>query len=85
MSQKKVDAYKVKKANREKIMKREKMILRLEKLAALAVCLIAVCWIGYSVRDKVTEGQEKEKKETVLDTSALDDYITGLSADETEG
>ncbi len=47
--------------------------------------MIAVCWIGYSVRDKVTEGQEKEKKETVLDTSALDDYITGLSADETEG
>lgn len=84
MSQKKVDAYKEKKANREKIMKKEKMILRLEKLAALAVCVIAVCWIGYSVQDKVTEGQEEEKKETVLDTSALDDYLSGLSADEAE-
>ena len=49
MSQKKVDAYKAEKANREKIMKREKLILNLEKLAALVVCIVAVCWIGYSV------------------------------------
>lgn len=55
MSQKKVDAYKAEKANREKIMKREKLILNLEKLAALVVCIVAVCWIGYSVYGKVTE------------------------------
>ena len=30
MSQKKVDAYKAEKANREKIMKKEKRVLRLE-------------------------------------------------------
>ena len=35
MSQKKVDAYKAEKANREKIMKKEKLILTIEKLAAL--------------------------------------------------
>ena len=35
MSQKKVDAYKAEKANREKIMKKEKRVLRLEKLIPL--------------------------------------------------
>ena len=55
MSQKKVDAYKAEKANREKIMKKEKLILTIEKLAALVACMVAVCWIGYSVYGKVTE------------------------------
>lgn len=81
MSQKKVDAYKAEKANREKIMKKEKLILNLEKLAALAACIVAVCWIGYSVYGKVTEGQVTETTETVMDTSALDSYLNGLSAD----
>ena len=49
MSQKKVDAYKAEKANREKIMKKKRAILNLEKLAALVVCIVAVCWIGYCV------------------------------------
>ena len=43
MSQKKVDAYKAEKANREKIMKKEKLILTIEKLAALVACMVAVC------------------------------------------
>lgn len=81
MSQKKVDAYKAEKANREKIMKKEKLILTLEKLAALVLCIVAVCWIGYSVYGKVTEGQEDVKAETVMDTSALDSYLNGLSSD----
>lgn len=78
MSQKKVDAYKAEKANREKIMKKEKLILTIEKLAALVLCIVAVCWIGYSVYGKVTEGQEDVKTETVMDTSALDSYLNGL-------
>ena len=81
MSQKKVDAYKAEKANREKIMKKEKLILTIEKLAALVACMVAVCWIGYSVYGKVTEGQETVTTETVMDTSALDSYLNGLSAD----
>lgn len=81
MSQKKVDAYKQQKANREKIMKKEKLVLRLEKLAALVVCLAAVCWIGYSAYDKATAGQEDVRVETVMDTSALDNYISSLSQD----
>ena len=81
MSQKKVDAYKAEKANREKIMKKEKLILTIEKLAALVAYMVAVCWIGYSVYGKVTEGQETVTTETVMDTSALDSYLNGLSAD----
>ena len=81
MSQKKVDAYKAEKANREKIMKKEKLCLTIAKLAALVGCMVAVCWIGYSVYGKVTEGQETVTTETVMDTSALDSYLNGLSAD----
>ena len=72
MSQKKVDAYKAEKANREKIMKKEKLILTIEKLAAFVACM---------VYGKVTEGQETVTTETVMDTSALDSYLNGLSAD----
>ena len=71
MSQKKVDAYKAEKANRDKIMKKEKLVLTLEKLAALVLCIVAVCWIGYSVYGKVTAGQENVTQETVMDTSVL--------------
>lgn len=79
MSQKKVDAYKVQKANRDKIIKREKRILMLEKLVGIVVCLAAVAWIGFSVYGKVTESQEDIVQETVIDTSALDDYQANLS------
>lgn len=40
MSQKKVDAYKAEKANREKIMKREKLILILRSLQHLLYVLL---------------------------------------------
>ena len=84
MSQKKVDAYKAQKANREKIMKKEKLVLRLEKLAALVVCIVAAVWVGYSVYGKVTEGQEDVQVETVMDTSALDSYLNGISTTDAE-
>ena len=79
MSQKKVDAYKAQKANREKIMKKEKAVLRLEKLAAAVVCVVAVCWLGYSVYDKIVSVQDTVVTETVMDVSALDNYLTDLS------
>lgn len=79
MSQKKVDAYKQEKANRDKLMKKEKRILFLEKLAALVVCFAAICWVGYSVYDKAVGQQEEVKTETVMDTSALDNYVSSLT------
>jgi DNA-directed RNA polymerase beta subunit len=84
MSQKKVDAYKEQKANRAKIIKKEKRMLRLEKLAGILVCIAAVCWVGYSVQDKVISSQEVVETETVIDTSALDEYLQSISADDAE-
>nr|WP_294525120.1 hypothetical protein [uncultured Blautia sp.] len=81
MSQKKVDAYKAEKANRDKIMKKERRVLRLEKLIALAFCIVAVVWIGYSVYSKVNEGKEEVVVNTEMDTSALDDYLSGVTTD----
>ena len=48
MSQKKVDAYKAEKANREKIMKKEKLSLPIETQSARGACTVAVCWSVYS-------------------------------------
>ena len=45
MSQQKVDRYKKQKNNREKIQRREKWELRLEKLAIAVVCIAMVGWI----------------------------------------
>jgi hypothetical protein len=43
-----------------------------------------VVWIGYSVYDKVTDTGEEETivTETVIDTTALDNYVSGLSSAE---
>lgn len=85
MSQKKVDAYKEQKANRQKILKREKIILRLEKIGALVICILAVCWVGYSVHDKVTAVDDTgEQIVTEMDTSALDNYLAEISAEDAE-
>lgn len=84
MSQKKVDAYKKEKANREKLIKKEKRILMLEKLAGIAVCAAAVCWIGFSVYDKGQEDKETVVQETEIDTAALDEYLSSLTADAAE-
>jgi hypothetical protein len=86
MSQKKVDAYKEKKANREKILKREKRMLLLEKFIGVLICIVAVCWVGFSVYQKVADTQTATTtvQETSIDTNALDDYLSSLSADEAE-
>lgn len=86
MSQKKVDAYKKEKANREKNIKKEKRILALEKLAGILICAAAVCWIGYSVYNKVQNNDNKETvvQETVMDTVAMDDYLASLTTEVSE-
>ncbi|MBR2258691.1 MAG: hypothetical protein IJ899_15445 [Blautia sp.] len=81
MSQKKVDAYKQEKANREKIMKKEKAILRLEKCIAAVICAAVICWVGFSIYDKTVSEPVEEKQDTQIDTTALDDYLNGLNAE----
>lgn len=77
MSQAKVDQYKKDKANRQKIIKKQKMMHRLEMVAITLVCVLVVGWIGYSVYDKVSSNQEKET--IVFDAGAIQDYLSGLS------
>ena len=87
MSQQKVDRYKKQKNDREKIQRREKWELRMEKLAIAVVCIAMVGWIGYSAYDLVTRedpNAEQEVVTTEMDVTALTDYLSGLSQTDTE-
>lgn len=84
MSQKKVDEYKKQKANREKIMKKEKRMLLLEKTAAVLVIVAIIGWLGYSVYGQVQKSEETKVTETVMDASAIDEYMLGLDSDTAE-
>ena len=67
MSQQKVDRYKKQKNDREKIQRREKWELRLEKLAIAVVCIAMVGWIGYSAYDLVTREDPNAEQEDGCD------------------
>lgn len=79
MSQKKVDEYKKNKVNRDKIAKKEKRMLFLEKTVGIVVCLLAVAWIGYSAYGKITENQETQTTQTEMDVSAINNYTSELA------
>lgn len=84
MSQKKVDAYKERKANHEKINKREKRILMLEKLAVAAVCLAIVGWLGFSAYHKIADASEADTTNIELNTAGIDDYLNQLNSSTAE-
>ena len=87
MSQEKVDKYKKEKANREKLQKREKRTLFLEKLAIGAVAIVMVGWIGYSAYGVLTREDPNEEKTVVtteMDTTAISDYLKGLEEETAE-
>lgn len=86
MSQKKVDAYKQKKINKGKATGRERVNDILEIAAWVFLCVAIVAWIGYSAYAKMTASAEKVVVNTAMDTTALDNYLSGLSAasDDTE-
>ena len=75
MSQKKVNQYKERKANRSKEQKKELFYDWLEKVVGVLVCVALVAWIGYSVYEKVEQKHDAVVTETTMDTSALDEYI----------
>ena len=80
MSQKKVDAYKARKGLHNKTDRKEKVLFGLEMFAWAFICVVIVAWIGYSAYVKVTGA-----KENVMDTTALDNYISNLSTDASDG
>ena len=84
MSQKKVDAYKSKKLHRGKVDKKEKVLFTLEMFAWAFICVVIIAWIGYSAYVKVTGTTENVVQNTVMDTSALDNYMSSLTTDSTD-
>ena len=87
MSQKKVDRYKKEKNNREKLQKKERRILNLEKVVVTVICIAVVGWIGYSAYDLVTRedpNAEQEVVTTEMDVTAISDYLNSLSQTEAE-
>ena len=87
MSQKKVDRYKKEKNNREKLQKRERRILNLEKVVVTVICIAVVGWIGYSAYDLVTRedpNAEQEVVTTEMDVTAISDYLYSLSQTDAE-
>ena len=81
MSQKKVDNYRAGKYGRSKAVRKEKIIDKLEILAWIAICVAMVGWIGFSAYAKIEAKEASTVTETVMDTSAIDNYVSGLSSD----
>ena len=81
MSQKKVDNYRAGKYGRSKASRKERIIDKLEILAWIAICVAMVGWIGFSAYAKIEAQEASTVTETVMDTSAIDNYVSGLSSD----
>ncbi len=81
MSQAKVDRYKEQKANRQKIMKKEKRERMLWKVGSYAVLLVLVAWIGVSAYNRF---HVETRKFYEADTTAVDTYLNGLTVEEAD-
>lgn len=83
MSQQKVDRYKQEKANRKKIMKREKMQRTITAVCSSIVCIAVVGWLGYSAYGYFAKQETTDPVQTEVDLSAISDYMSGLSTEAT--
>lgn len=83
MSQEKVDKYKKEKANRQAIMRREKLRTRIGLAAATVVTVGLIGWFGFAVYQNsvATAAANKEVETITLDTSDVDTYVSDLSAE----
>lgn len=78
MSQEKVDRYKKEKVNRDKTMKKEKMVRRIEYgLTGLVLCAMVV-WCGFSIYQKAVEGKASETTVYEVNTEAMDTYAQNV-------
>lgn len=84
MSQEKVDRYKREKANRKQIMKREKMQRTITAVCGSVACIAVIGWLGYSAFGYFTKQETKEPVQTEVDLSAINDYMSGLYAEDTD-
>lgn len=77
MSQEKVDRYKQEKANRKKIMKKEKAANVARKCVVGLAALLLVGWVGYSAYGTYKSNKPKESVE--IDYTALTEFSNNLS------
>ena len=77
MSQEKVDRYKKEKANRKKIMRREKLMSIVRKAVLTVAALALIGWLGYSAYDIYNSNKERVVAEVNYD--AVTDYLNSLS------
>lgn len=80
MSQEKVDRYKQEKANRKKIMRRQKIMSIVRKSVLTLAALALVAWLGYSAYDMYESGKERVVAEVNYD--AVTNYLNSLSGEE---
>lgn len=73
MSQAKVEQYKKDKANRKKIMAKEKAKRIAGRTCAWVILLAIVGWAGYEYYEA-----NQPKKTIYTDVSAISDYLSGL-------
>ncbi len=83
MSQAKVDRYKEEKKNRAKLIQKEKRQLAAMKAGVSVVAIALVAWVGVSIYNGMQPDESAvEKPNYTVNTSALDDFITDLAAEE---
>lgn len=80
MSQAKVEKYKKEKANRKKIMARQKTQRIAGLICGWAVVIAVVAWAGYSGYQWYES--TRPAKTITCDTSDLDTYLDGLTSEE---
>ena len=82
MSQEKVNRYKEEKAKRKEIMRKERRNRIIARIAGIVVCVAIVGWLGYSVYDSTAK--KIASSQTEVDLTAVSNYLSGLTADDTE-
>ncbi|HIU74286.1 MAG TPA: hypothetical protein IAC62_00220 [Candidatus Pelethocola excrementipullorum] len=80
MSQEKVEKYKQDKANRQKIMRREKLIRRIEYGGSAIVLLALIVWFSFAVYKNVEAGNASRATTTEMDATAVQEYINNLNS-----
>ena len=86
MSQEKVDRYKKEKANRQKIMKREKWMTRLEITAFAVVLAGLVGWFSLAVynNSKAEKAASETAQTTTMNVTDIQKYLSDVTSDDEE-
>ncbi|MDD3277642.1 MAG: hypothetical protein PHG16_01975 [Lachnospiraceae bacterium] len=80
MSQEKVDRYKKDKANRQKIMRREKWIRRLEYGGSAVVLVALIGWFSFAVYQNVENNKTVEATTYEMNVDAIQSYLSTIQS-----